>query len=233
MGSNRQNRNDRRPLGRRGRCLGSWRKRLARLRFRGSAVPTLKSLDRSGNVIQIDSFSKIAFPGLRVGWCIGAESAIERLRLVKQSTDLHTDQLAQATLAEFVRRGHLARHLVKMKKVYRSRLEALEHALVQHMPEETTWTRPEGGMTVWITLPPGFDAGELLIHIRERGVLFVPGRYFYTQQPQPNTLRLGFAGLDEKRIARGIQMLGDAFKVEFRKRQRGARHESHSRVALI
>src|SRR6202047_2044351 len=205
----------------------------ARLRFRGSAVPTLKSLDRSGNVIQIDSFSKIAFPGLRVGWCIGADSAIERLRLVKQSTDLHTDQLAQATLAEFVRRGHLARHLVKMKKVYRSRLEALEHALVQHMPEETTWTRPEGGMTVWITLPPGFDAGELLIHIRERGVLFVPGRYFYTQQPQPNTLRLGFAGLDEKRIARGIQMLGDAFKVEFRKRQRGARHESHSRVALI
>ena len=205
----------------------------ARLRFRGGAVPTLKSLDRSGNVIQIDSFSKIAFPGLRVGWCIGAENAIERLRLVKQSTDLHTDQLAQATLAEFVRRGHLTRHLAKMKKIYRSRLEVLEDALVQHMPEETTWTRPEGGMTVWITLPPGFDAGELLIHIRERGVLFVPGRYFYTQQPQPNTLRLGFGALDEKRIARGVQMLGDALKIEFRKRQRGARHESHSRVALI
>lgn len=205
----------------------------ARLRLRGGTVPTLKSLDRSGNVIQIDSFSKIAFPGLRVGWCIGAENAIERLRLVKQTTDLHTDQLAQASLAEFVRRGYLARHIAKMKKVYRSRLEAIEEALVKHMPEETTWTRPEGGMTIWITLPAGFDAGELLIHMRERGVLFVPGRYFYTQNPQPNTLRLGFASLDEKRIARGVETFGEILRVEFRKRQRGARHESHSRVALI
>src|SRR4029077_18500188 len=82
----------------------------ARLRLRGTAVPSLKSLDRTGNVIHIDSFSKIAFPGLRVGWCIGPESVIERLRVVKQSTDLHTDQLSQAALAEFVRRGHLARH---------------------------------------------------------------------------------------------------------------------------
>jgi len=205
----------------------------SRLRLRGTALPSLKALDRSGNVIQIDSFSKIAFPGLRVGWCAGPESAIERLRLVKQSTDLHTDQLAQATLAEFVRRGYLARHLAKMKKVYLRRLEAMEGALQKHMPEENMWTRPEGGMSVWVTLPPGFDAGELLIHVREHGVLFIPGRYFYLQNPQPNTLRLGFAGLDEKRIARGVQTLGDQLKVEFRKRQRGARSELPSRVALV
>jgi DNA-binding transcriptional MocR family regulator len=205
----------------------------ARLRVRGTAVPSLKSLDRSGNVIQIDSFSKIAFPGLRVGWCIAAESAIERLRLVKQSTDLHTDQLAQATLAEFVRRGYLARHLAKIKKVYLKRIEALEAALEKYMPEETTWTKPEGGMSIWVTLPPGFDAGELLIHVRERGVLFVPGRYFYQQSPQMNTLRLGFAGLDEKKIFRGVQTLSELLKIELRKRQRGARSESTSRVALV
>jgi 2-aminoadipate transaminase len=196
-------------------------------------VPTLKALDRSGNVIQVDSFSKIAFPGLRVGWCIGAESAIERLRLVKQSTDLHTDQLAQASLAEFVRRGYLARHVSKMKKVYRSRLEAIEEALEKHMPEETRWTRPEGGMSIWVTLPAGFDAAELFIHLRERGVLFVPGRYFYLQHPQPNTLRLSFSEIDEKRIDRGIHTLADLLKSEFRKRQRGAHGELHSRVALI
>ena len=205
----------------------------ARLRLRGTALPSLKALDKSGNVIQIDSFSKIAFPGLRVGWCIGPENAIERLRLVKQSTDLHTDQLAQATLAEFVRRGYLARHIAKMKKVYRGRLEAMEAALEKHMPKEATWTRPEGGMSVWVTLPPGFDAGELLIHLRERGVLFVPGRYFYLQNPQPNTLRLGFAALDEKKIARGVQTFSELLKVEFQKRQRGARSELPSRVALI
>jgi 2-aminoadipate transaminase len=205
----------------------------ARIRLRGSAVPSLKELDRSGNVIRIDSFSKIAFPGLRVGWCIGPESVIERLRLVKQSTDLHTDQLAQATLAEFIRRGYLARHLAKTLKVYRNRLAAMEEALEKHMPEQTRWTRPEGGMSIWVSLPPGFDSAEFLIHARERGVLFVPGRYFYLQHPQPNTLRLGFASEDEKRIARGIETLGELLKVEFCRRQRGARSESHARVALI
>jgi DNA-binding transcriptional MocR family regulator len=120
-----------------------------------------------------------------------------------------------------------------MKKIYRGRLEAMEAALQKHMQEETTWTRPEGGMSVWVTLPPGFDSGELLIHLRERGVVFIPGRYFYLQNPQPNTLRLGFAGLDEKRIAKGVQMLGELLKVEMRKRQRGARSELTSRVALI
>jgi 2-aminoadipate transaminase len=204
-----------------------------RLRLRGVATPSLRSLDRNGSVIQIDSVSKIAFPGLRVGWCIGPESVIERLRLVKQATDLHTDQLAQATLAEFIRRGHLTRHLAKMKKVYRSRLEATEAALEKFMPEESTWTRPEGGMSVWLSLPAGIDAGELLIHARERGVMYIPGRYFYHQNPQPNTVRLGFASIDEKRIARGIEVLGDLVRTEFRKRQRGARSELHSRVALV
>jgi 2-aminoadipate transaminase len=205
----------------------------SRLRLRGNAIPSLKRLDTAGNVIHIDSFSKIAFPGLRVGWCIGPESAIERLRLVKQSTDLHTDQFSQATMAEFIRRGHLTRHLGKMKKVYRSRLEVMEESLEKHMPDSATWTHPEGGMSLWVTLPAGFDAGELLIHARERGILFVPGRNFYCQHPQPNTLRLGFGGVDEKSIARGIHVLCDLLKEELRKRQRGAREEYRSRVALI
>jgi GntR family transcriptional regulator/MocR family aminotransferase len=205
----------------------------ARLRLRGAEIPSLKALDRYGNVVQIDSFSKIAFPGLRVGWCIGAESVIERLRLLKQVTDIHTDQLAQAALAEFIRRGHLTRHLAKVKKAYLRRLDAMEDALRKFMPEELAWTRPEGGMTLWLTLPAGFDAAELLIHAREQGVLFIPGRYFYSQLPQPNTLRLGFASLNEKQITRGLQILGDLFKQEFRKRQRGSRNELQSRVALI
>jgi 2-aminoadipate transaminase len=205
----------------------------ARLRLRGNPIPSLKRLDGSGNVIHIDSFSKIAFPGLRVGWCIGPESAIGRLRLVKQSTDLHTDQLSQAAIAEFIRRGYLTKHLTKMRKVYRSRLEAMEEALEKNITDSATWTHPEGGMSLWVTLPPGFDAGELLIHARERGILFVPGRHFYSQHHQPNTLRLGFAGVDEKNIARGVQTLCDLLKSELRKRQRGVRDDFHARVALI
>jgi len=205
----------------------------ARTRLHGTALPSIRSLDTHGNVIQIDSFSKIAFPGLRVGWCVGAQSAIERLRLVKLSTDLHTDQLSQATLAEFIERGHLKRHLAKMKKVHSSRLEAMEETLQKHMPEGTTWSHPEGGMTVWVTLPPGFDAGDLQIHARERGIYFVPGRHFYFQSPQPNTLRFGFSAVDEKSIRRGIQTFCELLKSELRKRQRGGRDEFRARVALV
>jgi len=204
-----------------------------RLRLRGSAMPSLRAMDRSASVIQIDSFSKIAFPGLRVGWCIAPESVTERLRLVKQSTDLHTDQLAQATLAEFIRRGYLVRHVAKMRKVYLRRLETLEECLEKEMPQETTWTPTEGGMCLWITLPPGFDAAEFLIHARERGVFFVPGRYFYSQHPQPNTLRLGFASVDEKNITRGIHILAETLKQEIRKRHRGGNGASHARLALV
>ena len=205
----------------------------ARLDVREDRVPSLKQLDRANLVIHIDSFAKVAFPGLRVGWIVAPATAIERLRLVKQTTDLHTDQLAQATLAEFLRRGLFTKHLAKMRKVYSSRLEALDAALRKHMPEETRWTRPEGGMCLWLELPPGFDASELLIHVKERGVLFAPGRYFYVQNPLPNTLRLAFASLDEKQITRGVITLADMLRIEMRKRQRGVRRAERSRVALV
>jgi 2-aminoadipate transaminase len=205
----------------------------ARLHSREERVPSLKHLDRSNLVIHIDSFAKVAFPGLRVGWIVAPAAAIERLRMVKQTTDLHTDQLAQAVLAEFLRRGLFTKHVAKMRKVYTSRLAALDEALRKHMPEDTRWTRPEGGMCLWLELPPGFDASELLIHVKERGVLFAPGRYFYAQNPLPNTLRLGFASLDEKQIARGVMTVADLLRVEMRKRQRGVRRADRSRVALV
>ena len=205
----------------------------SRLNTRSEHVPSLKQLDRSNIVIHIDSFAKVAFPGLRVGWIVAPAAAIERLRIVKQMSDLHTDQLAQATLAEFLKRGLFQKHLARMRKIYATRLQAIDEALHKHMPEGTRWTRPEGGMCVWLELPPGFDASELMIHAKERGVLFAPGRYFYVQAPLPNTLRLGFASLDEKQITRGVTILADLLRVEMRKRQRGSRRAERSHVALV
>src|ERR1700738_1851283 len=205
----------------------------ARLHARDERVPSLKQLDRSNLVIHIDSFAKVAFPGLRVGWIVAPATAIERLRIVKQTTDLHTDQLAQSVLAEFLRRGMFAKHVAKMRRVYASRLMALDEALRKNMPEETRWTRPEGGMCLRLELPVGFDASELLIHAKERGVLFAPGRYFYVQGSLPNALRLAFASLDEKQIARGVATLADMLRIEMRKRQRGVRRAERSRVALV
>ena len=205
----------------------------ARLHAREERIPSLKQLDRLNLVIHIDSFAKVAFPGLRVGWIVAPAAAIERLRVVKQVTDLHTDQLAQATLAEFLSRGLFAKHLTKMRKIYASRLLALDEALRKHMPEGVRWTRPEGGMSLWLELPPGFDASELLIHAKERGILFAPGRYFYVQNPMPNTLRLGYASLDEKKIVRGVMTLAELLRIEMRKRQRGVRRAERSHVALV
>ena len=206
----------------------------ARLRLRGNTIPPLKALDRSNNVIQIDSFSKISFPGLRVGWCIGPARARSRgCGWSSKPPICIPTSWRRPPSRNLSVEAALTRHLARMKVLYRRRLEALQEALETYMPEQTTWTRPDGGMSVWLTLPPGIDAGEFLIHVRERGVLFVPGRYFYSQHPQPNTLRLAYPCLDERQIVRGMQILGESLKQELRKRQRGARSESQSRVALI
>src|SRR5499425_1553181 len=205
----------------------------ARLNNREERVPSLKQLDRSNLVIHIDSFAKTAFPGLRVGWIVAPPAAIERLRLVKQMTDLHTDQLAQATLAEFLKRGLFQKHLVRMRRIYSDRLYALDEALRKNMPDGVRWVRPEGGMAFWMELPAGYDASELMIHARERGVLFAPGRYFYVQSPMPNTLRLGFASLNEKELARCVAVLAELLKSEMRKRQRGTRRAERSHMALV
>jgi 2-aminoadipate transaminase len=205
----------------------------AGLHFRAESLPSLKSLDRTGIVLHIDSFSKVAFPGLRVGWCVAPEKVIERLRLVKQYTDLHTDQLAQATMAEFVSQGFFEKHLKAMRRVYARRLDVLLDSLKRHMPEGVQWTQPQGGMCLWVTLPPGYDASELSVHARKRGVLFSPGRYFYVQVPRPNAFRLGFAGVEERKIARGIEILGEELRLEMRKRQRGNVRSSDARMALV
>jgi 2-aminoadipate transaminase len=120
-----------------------------------------------------------------------------------------------------------------MRKIYRNRLAAMEEALEKYLPSGSTWTRPQGGMTVWVSLPPGFDAGELLFHARERKVIFIPGRHFFLHQPQPNTLRLGFSTIPEKSIIKGVQILGELLRVELQKRQRGVRQEAVWREALI
>ncbi|MGA2810683.1 MAG: PLP-dependent aminotransferase family protein [Candidatus Acidiferrum sp.] len=204
-----------------------------RLHGREERVPSLKQMDRASLVIHIDSFAKVAFPGLRVGWIVAPAAVIDRLRVVKQNTDIHTDQLAQASLAEFLRRGLFAKHVAKMRKVYALRLAALDEALRKYMPDGTRWTKPEGGLCLWLELPAGFDASELLIHAKERGVLFAPGRYFYVQGPLPNTLRLGYAAMNEKDITRGVATLAEVLKVEMRKRTRGVRRAEASRVALV
>ena len=184
------------------------------LRYRGDALPTLKELDESGDVVLLRSFSKLAFPGLRVGWVIAPKPLTSRLAEAKQCCDLHTDQLSQAVLLRFAESGRLAEH---RKHVISTGLERLECALTtcqRVMPEGTIYTRPDGGMNLWIRLPEQLDSGELLGPAQREGVAYLPGKYFAVSRDQSSCLRISFAGLAPKYIRQGLKVLGTLFQSE-------------------
>ncbi|HEY3936950.1 MAG TPA: PLP-dependent aminotransferase family protein [Bryobacteraceae bacterium] len=180
------------------------------LRYQGDPLPTLKELDESGNTILLRSYSKVSFPGLRVGWVIAPRPVIARLAEAKQVSDLHSDQLSQAVLLRFAESGELARHLARTRQEGARRLQALLRACARCLPAGTTFTRPEGGMNLWIELPAPLSAEALLNRVEERGVNFLPGRYFSIRRAHPRGLRISFGGLSPEQITRGIQILGEA-----------------------
>lgn len=178
------------------------------LRYTGEAIAPIKHLDESGGTVLLRSFSKVSFPGLRVGWAIGPKPLIDRLRQAKEAADLHSDQLSQAVLMEFAESGRLEKHRVRMREEGGRRLAATLRACADFLPPGTRWTRPEGGMNVWVRLPEPLDAGELLPRAQKEGVSYLPGRYFAVSRFDPGALRLSFAGLPPDQIRSGLAVLG-------------------------
>jgi DNA-binding transcriptional MocR family regulator len=192
----------------------------SQLRYAGQPLPTLKKLDETGDTVLLRSFSKIAFPGLRVGWMIGPRPLIARLMDARQLADLHGDQFSQAVLLEFARSGRLASHLSHMLQTGRERLNALLAALETYMPEGVTYSRPEGGMNVWLKLPGGIDTFDLLQYAHREGVTYIPGRHFAVSRPQNHALRLSFAGLKPEAITSGVARLARAIAAEMETQDR-------------
>jgi 2-aminoadipate transaminase len=178
------------------------------LRYSGDPLPALKQLDSKAGTVLLRSFSKVSFPGLRVGWALGPKPLIDRLRQAKEAADLHTDQLSQAVLLEFMESGRLEAHRQRVLAAGAERLAATIEACRRYLPPGTQWTEPEGGMNVWVRLPAPIDAGDLLQRARGEGVAFLPGRYFAVSRSDPGALRLSFAGLPPARIQDGIHVLG-------------------------
>jgi len=195
------------------------------LRYAGSELPSIKELDKSGDTILLGSFSKIAFPGLRVGWAIGPRPLIAQLTEAKEACDLHSDQLSQAVLLRFAESGRLAEHHKKALEAGGDRLRACLEACAKELPPGSVYTRPQGGMNVWVTLPEPMEATDLAARAAAQGVSFLPGRYFAVSRPQTHSLRLSFAGVTPNNIARGMAILGKIFREEYRRAQRGYRHE--------
>lgn len=182
------------------------------LRYGGGRLPSLKASDDHGIVLYLNSFSKVNFPGIRVGWIAGPQAAIARLEAAKRACDLHTDLLAQTGLYEFCRRGLLEKHLKRVRKIYKERRDAMVAALERYLAPSLKWTAPEGGLALWATAPPGVDSERLLRAAVARGVAFSCGKGFYSGPPDPRTLRLCFAAETPEAIERGVQRLALALK---------------------
>jgi 2-aminoadipate transaminase len=184
------------------------------LRYEGEPQPSLKQFDDGRDVIRLGSFSKIAFPGLRVGWIIGPRSFVRRLVEAKQLCDLHTDQLSQAVMLRFAESGRLQAHIERVCAAGRERLRAVLDGCARHLPPGARYTRPEGGMSIWVELPDGIDAAAALPRAEEAGVSYLPGRVFAVSRDCTSALRLSFGGLEPERIELGLSTLGAVFRDE-------------------
>ncbi|MEY3959688.1 MAG: hypothetical protein RIR14_342 [Pseudomonadota bacterium] len=185
------------------------------LRFDGEPIPPILALEiaRKGSIeacrtLYCGSFSKSLAPGLRVGWICAASEIISRLVLMKQAADLHSSTVNQIVTHK-VASTIFAPHVAKLRATYMARRDHLLAALAREMPEGVEWTKPEGGMFVWVTLPAGMDGADLLAQsLKTERVAFVPGRAFYADGSNGNTLRLSFSCANEAQIDEGMKRLG-------------------------
>jgi 2-aminoadipate transaminase len=192
------------------------------LRYQGSPLPTLKQLDETGSVVELRSFSKVAFPGLRVGWVIAPRVLVAQMVEAKQWMDLHTDQLSQAIVLRFAESGRLERHLRRVRRAGAERLAAALESCREYLPPAARFSRPQGGMSLWVELPPPLDAAELLSKSHREKVSYLPGKYFAVARPHTACLRLSFAGVAPDKIRRGIATLGRLFQEELERLREAA-----------
>lgn len=191
------------------------------LRYDGDPVPPMLALEiaRKGSIedcrtLYCGSFSKSLAPGLRVGWVCGASHVISQLVLMKQAADLHSSTINQMAINS-VARSVFAEHTATLRATYSARRDAMLRALETHMPAGVTWTKPEGGMFVWVTLPKHMNGGDLLrASLETQRVAFVPGQAFFADGSGANTLRLSFSLADDAKINEGVKRLGAALRAQ-------------------
>jgi 2-aminoadipate transaminase len=177
------------------------------LSYKGEPMPKMVAMNPDG-VVYMGSFSKVLTPGIRLGYVCAPLPLVRRLELAKQAADLHTAQLTQMVVHEVVKDGFLEQHIPTIRTLYGNQCQVMLDAMAEHFPAGVSWTRPEGGMFIWVTLPKQIDAMKLLDQALAARVAFVPGAPFYANEPETNTLRLSFVTVPPERIREGIAILG-------------------------
>jgi 2-aminoadipate transaminase len=185
------------------------------LRFAGEPHETLAAHD-SRRVVYVGTLSKIVAPGIRIGWVLAPAPILDRLAKLKQSADLCSPALSQMFAEQYIRKGLWKKNLENLKPIYRSRRDAMLQALEEHFPPEALWSRPEGGLFLWVTLPGYLDTTKMLPLAILQGVAYVPGTAFFSDGSGAKHMRLNFSYAAEDQIAEGIKRLGKVIKREMR-----------------
>lgn len=181
------------------------------LRFAGTAPPSMRSwLD--GRAVLLGSFSKTIAPGLRLGWVCAKREIMDKLIVAKQASDLHSNSLCQRIVHQYLLDNDMDEHIATIIAAYKRQRDAMVAAIEDSFPAEVSFTRPEGGMFLWVTLPDRLSALELFEHAIKEDVAFVPGTPFFVDGGGGNNMRLNFSNADEGRIGEGIQRLGRIMK---------------------
>lgn len=176
------------------------------LRYEGEHIPTMYSLDPD-RVIHLGSFSKIFAPGFRLGWAIAHPEILDKIYVCKQSLDLCPPIFDQYVAAEFLSSGRLDDNLVKSIELYKGKRDLLLGLLEEHMPDGVTWTHPEGGLFLFLTMPEGFEAVKFYDKALDAGVAYVAGEFFHPDGSGKNTMRMNFSFMSHEKMAEGVKLL--------------------------
>ena len=184
------------------------------LRYVGEDLPPIKRFDEAEVVFYVSSFSKIIAPAMRLGWIVGPAPLVNRLNALRESLDLESSQLLQRTVAEFLNRGLLEPHLAALNAANLERRDAMLAALAREFGDSATWTVPEGGLFLWVTLPPEVDTAAPLKRAFERQVAYIPGVNFSPEGRYTNAIRLNYSNTLPERIGEGVRRLASALRAE-------------------
>ena len=186
------------------------------LRFAGEHLPTIKSMDTEGRVILLGTFSKILFPGLRLGWIVASPELIERLEMAKQLADIHTSPLIQAAVYHYLETQDIAAHIRAIRSTYQRKKDVMLGAIRESFPASVSCTNPDGGMFTWLSFPAGFDSGRFMAEqaLPKIKVAYVPGAGFFPVEEKVNHARMSFPAHSDEVIHRGVTALGRLLRTE-------------------
>jgi 2-aminoadipate transaminase len=177
------------------------------IRFEGEHQKLMYQLDKTGRVITLSTFSKIFAPGFRVGWVIGSPLILEKIVTAKQTSDLCTSAFAQKIIARYLQKGLIDKNLQKTIALYKVRRHKMIECFKKYMPENVSWTEPQGGLFIFVTLPVHLDADRIFLKAIEKNVAFVSGTTFFCDGSGHNTMRLNFSFSNNEEIESGVKRL--------------------------